>query len=177
MKLNLTQFYVYNDISKVYSRKPFIAHFKLEDSSNDSQNDLQNDPQNKIDFWMVNLHLRPKPKLALSNELAELRKVVDEIKYKNIDPNIVIMGDMNFDCAYANETQRTKIKSVLSDFTFYIDDGVATTISNKLSCAYDRILINNGSGLSKMVVPSSHGPYYYNNSLIDIQDKVSLKFN
>jgi len=120
---------------------------------------------------MVNLHLRPKLKDELFKEAVELTSVVDHIKsnQKKSNPNIVIMGDMNFDCAYINKASRDQIRNRLSNFIFYIEDGVRTTLS-QTSCALDRILVNKGQ-LSKMV--SSYGPYYYEKD----PNKVGLEFS
>jgi len=154
--------YVYEDSKKIYAREPYIAHFMLENSMR----------QKSLDFWMVGLHLRPASKNDLFKEAFELRSVVDQIKKNDADASIVIMGDMNFDCTYIDKTSRYQIKTRLNDFTFYIEDGVRTTMSN-VSCALDRILVNKGQ-LSKIV--ASYGPYYYD-KYMNLESEVGLDFD
>lgn len=143
-KIKVTDTYVYSDAKNVYDRPPYVARFEIENT------DL---PVKQFSF--INLHLKPS---NVFNESMELRPVVDEIYRKKID-NIVIMGDMNFDCRYMPAYKKEIVRKELSEFQFYINDDVSTTTSSAL-CALDRILIS-GDAFKNSVVPNSNGTYLY----------------
>lgn len=103
---------------------------------------------------MINIHLKPSNVL---NESLALRPVINEI-YKT-NKNILIMGDMNFDCKYMSGVKKQTVRNELSEFTFYINDDVSTTTSTSL-CALDRILIS-GDLMKNSVVPNSNQTYLY----------------
>ena len=103
---------------------------------------------------MINIHLKPSNVL---NESLALRGVVNEIFETN--KNILIMGDMNFDCKYMSGVKKQKVRDEFSEFTFYINDDVSTTTSTSL-CALDRILIS-GDLMKNSVVSNSNQTYLY----------------
>lgn len=113
----------------VFDRPPFIAEFNISDSNLSIK-----------EFTLMNVHLRPK---VVYNETLGLRTVVDQYleKSNSSGKNIAIMGDFNFDCSYISAKNRELARSVLSDFAWYISDGVSTTVSAS-SCALDRIVMN-----------------------------------
>ncbi len=104
---------------------------------------------------MINLHLRPDNVL---NESLALRGAIREINYKYND-NILIMGDMNFDCKYMSGVKREKVRQELAEFTFYINDDISTTTSDAF-CALDRILIS-GVNFKNSVLSGSNSTYLY----------------
>lgn len=137
--------YVYNDIDAKYERPPYVADFEVKNS------DL---PVDK--FTIVNINL--KPSNALVENLA-LKEVVNKIYETN--ENVLIMGNMNFDCKYMSNAKKEMVRIELSEFTFLINDDVATTTSTSSSlCAMDRILAT-GSKLIESVVPESNKTYLY----------------
>lgn len=140
-EISVLEDYVFNDTEKVYDRPPYVARFKL------ANTDLP-----VTEFSILNLHLKPS---RVFEESFALRKVVDEIKNKNI----MIMGDMNFDCRYMAGYKREAFRKAFPDFTFYINDDVSTTTSTAL-CALDRILIS-GDSLQNQIVPNSNQTYLY----------------
>ena len=103
---------------------------------------------------MINIHLKPSNVL---NESLALRGVVNEIFETN--KNILIMGDMNFDCKYMSGVKKQKVRDEFPEFTFYINDDVSTTTSTSL-CALDRILIS-GDLMKNSVVSNSNQTYLY----------------
>lgn len=129
----------------IYDRPPYIVKFQVSNYS------LSLDT-----FSLVNVHLRPT---AVLNESLELRNVVD--KYKNLtkETNIAILGDLNFDCSYCSNKNKDIVRSELYDFSWYISDKVATTISTT-SCAYDRILVT-GDKFNSAIVQFSNKTYRY----------------
>ncbi len=136
--------YVYNDLKNVYDRPPYVAHFSLINSE-----------LTVTELTMINLHLTTT---SVYNESLALREVVDEIKF-DYNENIIIMGDLNFDCRYISGARRELVRQKLAEFTFYISDDVSTTTSNAL-CALDRILIS-GDSLKNSVIKGSNSTYLY----------------
>lgn len=138
---------VYENTEKIFDRPPFIVEFKIFNTSL------------KVDqLSLMNIHLRPS--YVLEESLA-LRQVVDW--YFNLNSNIkkqiVILGDFNFDCSYISASNRDKVRSVLSDFTWFIRDNYATTISTR-KCAYDRILTNSAH-IINAIIPDTNMTFRY----------------
>ena len=128
----------------IYDRPPYIAEFKILDSSLSIK-----------DFTLMNVHLRPTD---VFTESIALRKVVDRYQ-AGVIKNIAILGDFNIDCSYISAADRQSVAITLYDFTWFIRDKYATTISTS-SCAYDRILINTPL-FKNAVVKNSNMTYRY----------------
>ncbi len=103
---------------------------------------------------MINLHLKPANVLA---ESLELRNVIDEILVRS--KNVLVMGDMNFDCRYMSSAKKEVVRLALSEFDWYINDDVSTTTS-AANCALDRILMT-GDLLKEAVIQGSNQTYLY----------------
>lgn len=168
-RIKLINDYVYNDIEGIYDRLPYVAHFQIENTEFPVKS-----------FSMINLHLKPSNVL---NESLALRPVINDIKDK-YNENIIIMGDMNFDCRYMSSAKKQMVRDELSEFTFYINDDVSTTTSSAL-CALDRILIS-GETFKTSVVQESNSTYLYYKEFdmtLEEADKISdhfpveIKFN
>ncbi|CAF0994047.1 unnamed protein product [Brachionus calyciflorus] len=143
-KIEVVKHFVYDDVENVYGRPPFIAEFRILDSQLSIK-----------EFTLMNLHIRPS---YVFSETSAFRTVVD--RYQNgVEKNIAIMGDLNFDCSFISGIKRNQVRSIISDFTWYINDDAATTKSTS-GCAYDRILINSQK-FNNAVVKGSNITYYY----------------
>ena len=79
-------------------------------------------------FSVYNIHTDPDD---VKNELQALQDVVVN------QGNVIIMGDLNADCAYYNPTKETEFDL----WHWAIGDTLDTTVSNT-NCAYDRIILN-----------------------------------
>lgn len=156
--------YVYKNVGRVDAIEPYIAHFRLHDFR------VKEVLHSELDFWMINDRLGSTHRNGIYSKFIELRNAVDDIRRKATNPNIVIMGNMNFDCDYINETTINEIRSLLNYFTFYIDDGVATTINQPLGpYSYQQG--------QYIMVSSSSGPYLYDKDLKIDQEKVNHIYN
>ncbi len=134
---------MYTDANRVYERPPHVAHFHIKNS------DLP------LSFFsMINLHLKPANVLA---ESLELRNVIDEILVRS--KNVLVMGDMNFDCRYMSSAKKEVVRLALPEFDWYINDDVSTTTS-AANCALDRILMT-GDLLKEAVIQGSNQTYLY----------------
>ncbi|CAF0807827.1 unnamed protein product [Brachionus calyciflorus] len=143
-KIQVVKQMVHDDIEMVYDRPPFIAEFKVLDTSLSIK-----------EFTLMNLHLRPT---AVFIESLGLRKVVDRYRAGSVK-NIAILGDFNIDCSYISTSDRQSVALTLNDFTWYIRDRYATTISTS-NCAYDRILVNTAV-FKNAIVTNSNMTYRY----------------
>lgn len=79
-------------------------------------------------FTAYNIHTKPE---AVSNELTALQNVVQN------SGNVLILGDLNADCSYYDNSAETQFDS----WNWIIKDSEDTTVSQTI-CAYDRIILN-----------------------------------
>ena len=133
--------YVFNDTKDSFDRSPYIAEFSL------NHTDLP-----VKDFTIINLTIKPTD--ALEENLA-LRDVIESIP----NHNLMIMGDMNFDCNSMSNAKKEKVREELSEFEFFINDDVSTT-TNLDECALDRILMSSDV-FKNSVLPGSNQSYIY----------------
>ena len=120
---------------------------------------------------MLNVNLKPTNALV---ENLGLRQVVNKI-YKT-DKNVLIMGNMNFDCSYMSNSKKETVRTELSEFKFFINDNVATTTSTSKSfCAMDRILAT-GDVLLDSVFPNSNKTYLYYTDFYMSLEQVIIKY-
>ena len=90
------------------------------------------------DFTLSALHTSPRQTVE---ELTALTEVVEDIHKKWGTPNILILGDLNADCAYVPKKAWPGIPIRQdSQFWWLIADDVDTTVSNNTNCAYDRCM-------------------------------------
>lgn len=138
---------VYENSEKIFDRPPFIVEFKIFNTT------LSLDK-----LTLMNIHLRPS--FVLEESLG-LRQVVDWYNQlnNNIRKHIVILGDFNFDCSYISQSDRNQVRDVLSDFTWFIRDNYATTISTR-NCAYDRIIVNSQLFINS-IIPETNMTFRY----------------
>jgi len=104
-------------------------------------------------FYAINIHAKPEDAV---NEIKELQPVF--MVYSN-KANTILLGDLNADCSYYDEKNKT---AFLSE-QWIIQDYDDTTATNS-TCAYDRIIINNN--MQKEFI--SYG--IYRNTTTDVSD-------
>ncbi|XP_048097420.1 deoxyribonuclease-1-like isoform X1 [Alosa alosa] len=123
----------------VFSREPFIVHFKA--------------PKTKIGEFVL-IPLRVEPQNALK-ELDSLFDVLTEIKTKWNVENIMLLGDFHADCGYV--TRKNRINNRLfsnRDLFWLIRDNADTTVTDMTDCAYDRFVVH-GEKFLKAIEPQS----------------------
>merc|ERR1712227_159059 len=87
------------------------------------------------------------------HELRELDNVARDIREKESE-NILMMGDFNADCNYANKSTLRAIRQEIPRFKWLVGDDADTTVSGTV-CAYDRIIVA-GEAL-KQATPAEFG--------------------
>ena len=107
------------DTLDLFHRQPFIAHFK----------------KGEFDFMLVTIHIDPD---EAEEEIYELNNVVIETIDKFGEPDIIILGDLNADCSYFNESKKGVLNETV--YSWLIPDWIDTNLA-KSSCTYDRIII------------------------------------
>ncbi len=116
--------YTFEDNDDVFEREPYIARFRAIGGN--------------FDFIIVNNHIKPDDAL---NEISYLPTVVlDAENYYN-EYDVIVLGDMNADCDYLNESNLGVILTGL-DALLLIPDSADTTTKATV-CTYDRIFITN----------------------------------
>lgn len=85
---------------------------------------------------LYNIHTKPD---AVQQELQSLQNLITT-KETNSNEKIIILGDLNADCAYFDVSNKT----IFSGWTWVIMDNEDTTTS-ATDCAYDRIILNNNA--------------------------------
>lgn len=115
--------YVWNDISDVFEREPYIASFRSRD----------------FDFTLAGIHVKPDDAEA---EIGELATVYSSILQNNPDEeDIIIMGDFNADGSYFDEDSSSPLKT--DGFTWTITNDMDTM--TKTDWTYDRIVITDAT--------------------------------
>lgn len=113
--------------AEVFSRPPHHSYFKSKSG--------------KFDFVLINIHVAPKNALE---EISALSTVHKDLKktYMN-EGDFIILGDLNADCSYFNESN-TSIEIRKNPYIWIIDDNQKTNVSQR-DCTYDRIIITKES--------------------------------
>lgn len=144
-KVELLDFYVYEDgaepFEDTFSREPFIAHFK--------------DKASKTRFATIGAHIAPS---FVAQELDEMIKVYQDINKKWRQNEVILMGDLNADCRYLDESEENNLLLHQDPrFEWQINRGVDSTTELNTFCAYDRIITT--GKLGQAVVASQTGIY------------------
>ena len=79
-------------------------------------------------FTLLGIHIDPD---LVKEELSELELIAN-----NLPGKVIVLGDLNADCAYYNPSEEPEF----DDWTWLITDTADTTASNS-DCAYDRIIV------------------------------------
>ena len=111
--------YVYNDISDVFEREPFITNFV----------------SGKFDFSLVNIHTKPTDAKHEINALCDVVKDAVNRSPKNKD--VIVLGDYNADGSYFSESAITGFR--VAQYFLSIPDNFDTTVSENTN-TYDRIV-------------------------------------
>ena len=109
------------------SKRIFIARFRSKESL--------------FDFVLINIHADPE---EATDEINSLPVVVADAQVQfPLDQDIIVLGDLNADCAYFDENDSA---SPLRDpeYTWLITNDMDTNLA-ATSCTYDRIIIRPGS--------------------------------
>uniref|UniRef100_A0A3B4F0Y0 Deoxyribonuclease gamma-like n=1 Tax=Pundamilia nyererei TaxID=303518 RepID=A0A3B4F0Y0_9CICH len=121
-----------------FAREPFILRFDC--------------PTTVVqDLVLIPVHTKPEDTLK---ELDELHDVVEDIRKKWKNDNIMILGDFNADGRYLSKKKKEKIRICSPSYDWLIDDDVDTTASNNNDNTYDRIVVY-GETMSNAIVPNS----------------------
>ena len=123
------QGFLYNDTeSDYFQREPYVASFELLNASGNSSG---------FDFTLVTIHT--KPAVALE-EINALHTVVESYRENNsAETDLIILGDFNADCSYANSQELWESPMRLPQYNWLVNDLADTTVSST-DCAYDRIV-------------------------------------
>jgi len=145
-------------------RLQFLGDHQYDDGPDDGNDDFEREPYSALfqpvgkgqesQFVVTGIHAKPDHAVA---EIGYLYKsYVDVLNHWNT-PNIIIMGDFNAGCSYANE-EKLMSKQFYYDgiFDWIIGWDADTTVSMNTDCPYDRIVVT-GTGLRAAVIPGSAG--------------------
>lgn len=106
-----------------FHREPFIAKFKAKNGN--------------FDFVLVTIHTDPD---KAEHEIKSLHSAVtDAQQHFANEPDIIILGDLNADCTYFDDSE-TDYPLKDPAYTWLITNDMDTNLA-KSSCAYDRIII------------------------------------
>lgn len=114
--------YTYPDSNDLFQREPYVSEFKAKNGN--------------FDFVLITIHTDPD---TATQEINDLPAVVEDAKKRfQGEGDYIIMGDLNADCTYFNESGQSPLKS--SDYYWVINNSVDTT-TKSTDCTYDRIII------------------------------------
>ncbi|KAI9546627.1 hypothetical protein NQZ68_024525, partial [Dissostichus eleginoides] len=132
----------------VLTRKPFVL--------------LLNCPKTVVqELVLIPVHTKPKDAEA---ELIALHDVVEVVREKWKNDNIMILGDFNADGEYLSKRKKEKLSISLAPYHWLIGDDVNTTTSNKTQNTYDRIVVY-GERMLEAIVPNSAKAYNFKEEL------------
>jgi endonuclease/exonuclease/phosphatase family metal-dependent hydrolase len=106
----------------IFHREPFVAHFKVKAGS--------------FDFIIANIHVDPDD---AKSEINALHNVITSVANVFDEQDIILLGDLNADCSYFDETDTTPPLRG-QKYTWLINNDMDTTVSAS-PCTYDRIII------------------------------------
>lgn len=117
-RIQLLDVSTYSDRHDEFEREPYLGRFR----------------SGSLDFTLVGIHVTPR---AVTAELQALNQVYREVTAQWQDQDLLIMGDLNADCAYYDASL---------GFSFFdeqpfelIPSGTDTTVAPAV-CTYDRVL-------------------------------------
>lgn len=113
-------------VAQQIQRKPYVGVFQL---------DGWNDP-----VMFIGAHSRPD---AAIEEAQAIGAMDLELRSNNNIEHSVILGDLNLGCKYATPTQIDSLNMRrLKHYLWLTDDKSDSAVSDKETCAYDRIIVN-----------------------------------
>jgi endonuclease/exonuclease/phosphatase family metal-dependent hydrolase len=108
-----------------FSREPYLARFKSKNGD--------------FTFVLITIHTTPEKAVA---EIGSLDEVVKWAKIKHAgEPEIIVTGDFNASCSYANPGELDKLSIRGSNYFWVVPDSAKTNLSAKSNCAYDRYVL------------------------------------
>ncbi|XP_054473538.1 deoxyribonuclease-1-like isoform X2 [Anoplopoma fimbria] len=137
----------------VLAREPFILHFSFPNTA------VQ-------ELVLIPVHSKPEDAAI---ELNALDDVVDAVKKRWNNKNIMILGDFNADGRYLSKKNKAESRLCSADYHWLIDDDVDTTTSNLNDHTYDRIVVH-GKTLLNGVVPGSAKSFNFQTAF-NLKDK------
>ena len=116
---------LYNDFQHDYfSREPWIARFRHIESG--------------ITFILITIHTVPTNTVAEINSLHQVVLSIHSLWPE--EQNIVLLGDMNAGCNYANQTQLESTDLFSSEYYWVVPHSADTNLAASV-CAYDRVIL------------------------------------
>jgi len=106
---------IYDDVNDIFEREPQITYMSIQGK----------------DFTIINNHIKPD---AAEQEIRDLDYVIDYAL--TIDPDFILVGDLNADCGYYNEDL-----NYLKEYNWAIGNELDTNVAAS-ECTYDRIILN-----------------------------------
>ncbi|KAI9546624.1 hypothetical protein NQZ68_024522 [Dissostichus eleginoides] len=110
---------------------------------------------------LIPVHTKPSDAEA---ELNALHDVVEDVRERWHNDNIMILGDFNADGEYLSMRKKDSILISSAPYHWLIDDDVDTTTSNNNDNTYDRIVVY-GERMRKAIVPDSAKAYNFEEDL------------
>lgn len=117
-RVELLDVKTFQDSDDAFEREPYLGRFRA----------------GAVDFSVIGIHVTPR---AVAAELQSLQAVYREVKTEWRDPDILLMGDFNADCAYYKASLGF---DYFDESPFEVlPPGTDTTVAPAL-CTYDRVL-------------------------------------
>ncbi|KAF3855725.1 hypothetical protein F7725_016448 [Dissostichus mawsoni] len=116
------------------------------------------------DLVLIPVHTKPTEAEA---ELNALHDVVEDVREKWKNDNIMILGDFNADGKYLSKEKKKTLRIFSARYHWLIDDDVDTTTCNNNDHTYDRML--------EAIVPDSAKAYNFKEELKLTDEQVELK--
>ncbi|CAH1776474.1 unnamed protein product [Owenia fusiformis] len=127
-ELSVTDEFVFNDVSDVFEREPYIVRFEAA-------------TKHVTDFTLVGLHTKPTDAVAELDGLIPVMAYIEDRFSNNPTENIMILGDLNADCSYVTNAEEAALAlRTTPGYHWFINDDDDTTVS-ATSCAYDRFIV------------------------------------
>ncbi|KAK1902125.1 Deoxyribonuclease-1 [Dissostichus eleginoides] len=104
-----------------------------------------------------------------------LHDVVEDVRERWQNDNIMILGDFNADRPYLSNEKKETLSISSAPYHWLIDDDVNTMTSNNNKHAYDRIVVY-GERMLEAIVPDSAKAYNFKEELNLTQEQVRLMF-
>jgi endonuclease/exonuclease/phosphatase family metal-dependent hydrolase len=112
-----------------FAREPFAGQFR----------------SSKSDYTFVLITLHVKLDDALS-EISALENVFEWAKFQYPDEDdFILLGDLNAGCDYVSPSQLDKLDIRNGDYLWIVPDETKTNTAVSRSCAYDRIIVEDGN--------------------------------
>lgn len=159
-KVNINDHYTYDDglepHQDLFEREPIVSHISM----------------GGIDFNLIGLHADPE---SVALELNRLLPVYEDSVLRNGEPDAILLGDLNADCAYLTDEDSQYILLLNHpDFVWLIDDDQDTTSSSS-HCAYDRIIITRD--LIEHQLPEAQARIYNFQSELKLSDELTAEIS